>query len=154
MSAAPTLGDILAMALSAMPEPEPEPLILRASYGDLDALREMAANARGTIDGVGVSAPLAYMEAITLQRLVAAQGDPDDVRALVVLLSSFASFWRGQGHPDLDTYFEAQALNHAESLAEDGDDEVADIVVAAADDLPAAVHIMARQLRAEQEGNR
>jgi hypothetical protein len=75
-----TLGEIIAAALGHV---EPKELaILHASWGDVDALRELANAAYNAVSAPNMSKPLAYMEAITFQRLAAAQGDKDDQRTI------------------------------------------------------------------------
>lgn len=141
--------DIPSAALGAVLDARP-PLV-RAAFGDLGALREMAGAAYAAVCEPDASAALCYMEAITFARIASAQGESEDARTLMFLLSTFASFWRAGGDTELETHFEGQALHLAETIADDGDDEVADMVVATAHLLPAAVHLKARQLSAEPD---
>lgn len=144
MSGGPTIGEILAAALA-----EPQPPLLRAGYsiGDLHAMRELAEQAYSSISVPGGMPLVGYVEAITLQRLIAVSGSVDDKRTLVFLLSQFAAFWREGGEQVLSTTFEAQALQLAEALSDDGDDEMANLVAASADKLPAEVHLEVKRLR-------
>lgn len=143
-------GDANAGALAG---PE-QPSIIRAGFGDLPALRELASaaylNARAD-----VPAPdLAYMEAITYQRLAAAHGGNADQRTLLFLLADFARVWRENGNIDLATRFDAEALMLAERLAEEGDEEVGQMVVAAAPALPSAAFREALNLQSGPSGHR
>jgi hypothetical protein len=146
------IGDIIAAALADQREctEPPEPLLVRASWGDIDALREISDAAYQAIGLPGVAKPLAFMEAITFARLAAAQGDGNDARVLMYLLSQFAAFWRDNDNVELAIQFEADALLLAEAMADEGDEEVGDMVVAAADHIPASVHLRVQQLRSFQ----
>lgn len=136
----PTIGDILAAALA-----EPQPLIVRAA-GEVEALRELANNAYLEIGKCAEFDPLAYTQAITLASLAAAKGEHQDRHAFVYLMANFADFWRGRGSDGLATYWHGQALFVAESFAKDGDEAMADMVAAAADELPREVHLEAQRL--------
>lgn|GEM_PF-6622843 len=122
-------------------------ILVAAAKGDPSSLRALTQVAYESTSAPGVSKPLAYMEAITLARLTAAHGNPTDVRVIIYLLSEFAAFWSEQGEPALALHFEAQALHVAEAFAEDGDDGLADMVAAAADQIPECVHLEVRRLR-------
>lgn len=149
MSAPLTLGEIIGAALECAVEPSlPE----RASRGDLEALRVMSNAAYVAATSGGEGTALAYMEAITLGRLAAAHGCIEDCRAVVYLLSTFAGFLQQSGCDTLAVHYEAQALHLAEALAIDGDDEMANMVVAAADKIPPAVYDEVRSIRERGAG--
>lgn len=140
---APTLGDILALAL----QPE-RTIIERAGRGDSLALRDLATATHN--DGVAMPglAVIAEMgQALSFARLAAVDGTPDDLRAVVFLYGQLAAECRVRGDDVAADHYEAQGYVLAETMAESGDEDMAALVVAAAVDVSPGAHLEAKRLR-------
>lgn len=126
----------------------PGDVVTLAAVGDLESLRLLAEHSYwgiGTADPALV--PAFYSEAISFARLASAIGERIDRVNLMFLLSDFAGWWDRNGRPDLAIGYEGQALAFAEAMAEDGDQEVGNMVVLAGDRLPVEVFDAARYVR-------
>lgn len=120
-----------------------------AAGGDLACQRALADEAYQTARQGGPFAPHAYLEAITFARLAAMHGELRDQTVIVFLMAEFAG-WLAAGSGEelaLSTYWGGQALHVAEAFAEDGNDELADMVASGCQELPRAAHEAALRMR-------
>lgn len=144
----PTLGEILSRALASADEAPLQSPLLGAAVGDVDDLRSMRAVAYQSSRerrGAGVIAGLA--EALSFARMAAVNGDWRDMRVVVFLYGQIAAECRRAGDADAGDAYEAQGYLLAEMMAEDGDEEMADMVVSAAHAVTPAAHMEAKRLR-------
>lgn len=140
-----SLGAILGDALRAS---QPLPPITRAGLGELAALREMARAAQSMADArSGLHKLILLIEALTFFRLAAAHDEAEDVRGAVVVLGEIAATFRGMGEADFGDHFEGQGVLLAELAAENGNAEMADLVVNAASMIAPGAFAEAKRLR-------
>ena len=116
--------------------PTDPPSLKAAAQGNAHSLRSYANAAYGLVDVYGDDpdvVAVAYVEAITFARLAAALGEDRDREALLFLLSRFAGWQQQRGRHDLAIRFEAASLNVASDLADDGREDMAEMVSRAGD---------------------
>jgi len=150
----PLAGTLLRAALAtgeeaAQFDADPAGTLLLAGVGDLPALRHLARRCRQLADRTEDedARAVAYVEGMTFSRLAASQGDPLDYHLYFDLLTQYAQWQAKRGRRDLSARFEGLALNVAEALAENGDEQMADLIVKAGDVLPAEVFTEAKRQR-------
>lgn len=111
--------------------PTDPPTLEAAARGDAHSLRSFA-NAAYRLVEANENDPdiavIAYAEALTFARLAAALGEHRDRETLMFLLSRFAGWQQDHGRDDLGTRFEAASLNVASDLADDGREDMAEMV--------------------------
>jgi urease accessory protein UreF len=143
----PTLGDILAEALRASTPP-----IIAAGRGDGEALRQLANSYfEGAYRCAGLQRVAELAQALTFARLACADGTPADGRIVVFLYGQLAAECRAAGVGAAGDNYEAQGYLLAEMMAESGDEEMADLVVASAAAVSPGAHIEAKRLKALAE---
>jgi hypothetical protein len=121
----------------------------RAAQGDAAAFAELA---NGYLQrGLSGTEPhiIAYARASDCSRFaVLARGCRDDWLMHITILETYSNALANAGFDQLAIAAQAEALASAESMAEDGDEEMAQIVANIAGTLAPDVVAMARDLRA------
>lgn len=127
-----------------------QPTIGKAAIGDLESLRHMA-DAAYYLIGANEADPdiamIAFVEAITFARLAAAHGEERDRETLMFLLSKFAERQQERGRRDLSIRFEAASLNIASDMADEGREDMAEMVSRAGSELPPEIFEEAKRQR-------
>lgn len=121
----------------------------RAAQGDAAAFAELAQCYLQR--GLSGAEPqiIAYARASDCSRFaVLARGERDDWVTHISMLETYANALANAGFGVLAMQAQAEAVASAESMAEDGDEEMARIVANAADAIAPDVLAMARDLRA------
>jgi hypothetical protein len=124
-----------------------------ASRGDARGFAELAGlhHQRGLAGAE--PAIIAYARAVDYARLAAAaRGDRQDWLAFLYLLEQHALALREAGLGDLADMANGEAVAIAEFMAEDGDDEIADMLASTADNLTPKALTVARELRDHAKG--
>lgn len=146
----PSLGEILSRALASAEDASPQSPLLGAADGDVDDLRSMvAASYNLAVERRGASCIAALGEALSFARLAAVNGTPEDMRVIVFLYGQIAAECRRAGDVGAADRYEGQGFLLAEMLAEDGNEEMADMVVLAAPAVSPGAHREAKRLREE-----
>lgn len=125
-------------------------MVQLAAFGDFECQRHLFQDRMGALrnpttalaDGM-----LIAMEAITLGRLVASRGEPQDVRKFAAALCTASIIFRGAGRCDLGDEMAAETISVLEQLAEAGDDLAATCSEALIADEPEALMDRVRELR-------
>lgn len=121
----------------------------RAALGDVAALRALVAQGLEVIatdDDPDIQA-IAFAEAIAFARLAAVHGGTEDRHALLKLLCDFAALQAERGRQDIANRLEACGLLVAETLADEGDEHLAEMIAKAGATLPAEVFEEVQRLR-------
>lgn len=145
MSGERSLGDILGEALNSPSSRSP---IHDAGRGDSDSLRSLASehhNSGLDLTGLGRIAELG--QALSFARLAAVNGTPGDLRAIVYLYGQLARECRALGDAAAADNYEGQGYLLAEIMAEEGDEDMASMVVASATAVSPGAHKTAKKLR-------
>lgn len=143
MSEPLTLGEILGQVLA----PRPKPVVERAAEGDGYALSQFARGAYAdAIKATGAERVALLGQAVAFGRLAMVHGDPADAHATVSILGELAAACRSLGAAVAGDQYEGQGVLLAELLAEDGDDEMADLIAANASQVTAGAFQEARRL--------
>lgn len=124
-------------------------VLAKAASGDPEALRFLAKQSvslASTFESpVGRVAAMA--EAVTFTRLACVNGGIEEDKRLAVLYDALADLCEIAEDQEAADVFRAQALLTAESVADQGDEELANHIVAAAADLSPEVHKRAAKIR-------
>lgn len=123
--------------------PPPVSLHERAACGDADAFSHLAALHYQQAHDGAEPAPIAYAKAVTYARLaLIAANTRTDWLNFMYLLDQQADALRAVGLDDLADTAHGEAVALAEFMAENGDEEIAQMVVSSASDLtPASLNI-------------
>lgn len=121
----------------------------RAARGDHHALAELAGLHYNNAVTGAEPAPMALAQAIAFARLAAVhtEGTRADLLALLFLLDQQSEVLRAVGLTDLADREHGQAVCIAEGMAEDGDQEIADMIVSTAASLTPQSLNIAREMR-------
>ncbi|NQX95910.1 MAG: hypothetical protein HRT64_13520 [Erythrobacter sp.] len=124
-------------------------VLARAASGDPKALRHLATQSVALASAFESPAGrvAAVAEAVTFTRLACVNGGLEEDRCLAVLYDSLADLCEDAEDQEAADAFRAQALLTAEGLADQGDEEMATLVVTAGGNLSADVHKRAAQIR-------
>jgi NAD(P)H-dependent flavin oxidoreductase YrpB (nitropropane dioxygenase family) len=140
-------GDFVTAAIAAALAPLPEPPINRAARGERSALVELGRAAyRDGLNAEGSARLVTLSQALAFFRLAMLHGVPADAHATVSVLGEIAASCRCLGDMEAGDLFEGQGVSLAELLAEDGDQEMADLIASNASQVTAGAFREAKRL--------
>ncbi|MFC4293567.1 hypothetical protein ACFO0A_00685 [Novosphingobium tardum] len=118
-----------------------------AAQGDVEALNQLAAVHYTRAESGIEPAVIALAKACTFARLAALRGEREEMITFLFLLEQHAHALRDVGLLTMADEAQGEAVALAEHMADDGDEELGRMVVAAADMLTPGVFMVARDLR-------